>query len=125
MLSAASFAVQGKENLEAMERIGIIIQRDEPTAWTHSMLVTEKKDRSIRLWIDPGELDGAQESGEDVDRSILHRRATPISGTTVSLAQLLLSRCIRTDLPVMSLHNPASRVGFEAHQENLAAATQQ
>ena len=44
----------------------------------------------------------AQESGEDIDKAILHLRATPVSGTNVSPAQLLFNRCIRTDLPAMS-----------------------
>lgn len=48
-----------KEKLEAMERNGIIIKRDEPTAWVNSMLVVEKKDGSIRLCIDPRELNKA------------------------------------------------------------------
>lgn len=42
-----------------MERNGIIVKRDEPTAWVNSMLVVEKKDGSIRLCIDPRELNRA------------------------------------------------------------------
>lgn len=48
-----------KEKLETMERNGIIVKRDEPTAWVNSMLVVEKKDGSIRLCIDPRELNKA------------------------------------------------------------------
>ena len=48
-----------KEKLEAMERNGIIIKRDEPTAWVNSMLIVEKKDGSIRLCLDPRELNKA------------------------------------------------------------------
>lgn len=48
-----------KEKLEAMERNGIIIKRDGPTAWVNSMLIVEKKDGSIRLCIDPRELNKA------------------------------------------------------------------
>jgi len=48
-----------KEKLEAMERNGIIKKRDEPTAWVNSMLIVEKKDGSIRLCLDPRELNKA------------------------------------------------------------------
>lgn len=44
----------------------------------------------------------AYESGEDVDKAFLHLRATAISGTSVSPAQLLFNRSIRTDLPAMT-----------------------
>lgn len=48
-----------KEKLTAMERNGIITKRDEPTAWVNSMLIVEKKDGSIRLCLDPRELNKA------------------------------------------------------------------
>lgn len=48
-----------KEKLLAMEKNGIIVKRDEPTAWVNSMLVVEKKDGSIRLCIDPRDLNKA------------------------------------------------------------------
>ena len=48
-----------KEKLESMERNGIIVKRDEPTAWVNSMLVVEKKDGSIRLCLDTKELNKA------------------------------------------------------------------
>ena len=48
-----------KEKLAAMERNGIIVKRDEPTAWVNSMLIVEKKDGSIRLCIDPRALNKA------------------------------------------------------------------
>ena len=48
-----------KEKLLTMESNGIIVKRDEPTAWVNSMLVVEKKDGSIRLCIDPKDLNKA------------------------------------------------------------------
>ena len=48
-----------KEKILAMEKNGIIVKRDEPTAWVNSMLVVEKKDGSIRLCIDPRDLNKA------------------------------------------------------------------
>ena len=42
------------------------------------------------------------ESGEDIDKALLHLRATPVTGTSFSPAELLFNRCIRTDLPSMS-----------------------
>ena len=44
----------------------------------------------------------AHESGEDIEKAFLHLRATPLSGTSVSPAQLMFNRCIRTDLPAIS-----------------------
>jgi len=48
-----------KKKLESMERNGIIVKRDEPTAWVNAMHIVEKKDGSIRLCIDPRELNKA------------------------------------------------------------------
>lgn len=42
-----------------MERNGIIVKRDGPTDWVSSMLIVEKKDKSIRICIDPRDLNTA------------------------------------------------------------------
>lgn len=48
-----------KAKLESMERNGIIVKRDGPTDWVSSMLIVEKKDKSIRICIDPRDLNTA------------------------------------------------------------------
>jgi hypothetical protein len=45
-----------KEALDAMERNGIIVKRDEPTDWVNSLLVVEKKNKTLRLCLDPRDL---------------------------------------------------------------------
>ena len=48
-----------KEKLASMERKGIIAKVDKPTNWVISMQVVEKKDRSLRLCLEPGTLNEA------------------------------------------------------------------
>jgi hypothetical protein len=45
-----------KAALEQMERDGVIIKRDEPTDWVNSLLIVEKKNKSLRLCLDPRNL---------------------------------------------------------------------
>ena len=45
-----------KQTLDAMERDKIIIKRDEPTDWVNSLLVVEKKNKTLRLCLDPRDL---------------------------------------------------------------------
>jgi hypothetical protein len=45
-----------KAALDNMERDGVIIKRDEPTDWVNSLLVVEKKNKTLRLCLDPRDL---------------------------------------------------------------------
>ncbi len=45
-----------KATLEAMERNGVIVKREEPTDWVNSLLVVEKRNGSLRLCLDPRDL---------------------------------------------------------------------
>jgi hypothetical protein len=45
-----------KQKLSEMEDIGVILSVDEPTEWVNSLVITEKKDGSLRLCLDPKDL---------------------------------------------------------------------
>ena len=45
-----------KQALDVMKRDKNIIKRDEPTGWVNSLLVVEKKNKSLRLCLDPRNL---------------------------------------------------------------------
>ena len=48
-----------KAELDKMEQMGVIAKVDEPTEWVNSMVVAEKKDGSVRICLDPKELNKA------------------------------------------------------------------
>jgi len=48
-----------KKTLDSLVQSGIIIKRDEPTDWVSSLLLVEKKDSSLRLCLDPRDLNKA------------------------------------------------------------------
>ena len=48
-----------KKKLESLVKSGIIEKRDEPTDWVNSLLIVEKKDGSLRLCLDPRDLNKA------------------------------------------------------------------
>ena len=48
-----------KQHLDKLVDKGILIKRDEPTDWVNSLLVVEKKDKSLRLLMDPRDLNRA------------------------------------------------------------------
>lgn len=48
-----------KKTLDQLVKSGIIVKRDEPTDWVNSLLLVEKKDGSLRLCLDPKDLNRA------------------------------------------------------------------
>ena len=48
-----------KENLVQMERDGIVGKVDNPTDWVNSLVIVENKDGSLRLCLDPKDLNKA------------------------------------------------------------------
>ena len=48
-----------KKTLDDMIAAGIIVKTDEPTDWVNSLLIIEKKDHSLRLCLDPKDLNRA------------------------------------------------------------------
>ena len=53
-------AIQPKlKQLDCYEEKGIIMKRDEPTEWVSSLLGVEKKDGSLRVCLDPKDLNRA------------------------------------------------------------------
>jgi hypothetical protein len=48
-----------QQQLNDMERLGIIIKRTEPTEWVNSLLIIEKKNHTLRLCLDPRQLNQA------------------------------------------------------------------
>ena len=48
-----------KRQLDNMERLGVISKCEEPTDWVNSLLTVEKKDKSLRLCLDPRDLNMA------------------------------------------------------------------
>ena len=45
-----------KSTLDRLTKAGVISKVDEPTEWVNSMVIVEKKDGSLRICIDPKEL---------------------------------------------------------------------
>ena len=45
-----------KQKMNEMEIAGVIRKTSKPTEWVHSLVVVEKKDRSLRLCLDPKDL---------------------------------------------------------------------
>ena len=60
-LRKAHLAIQPKlkQLLDCYEEKGIIMKRDEPTEWVSSLLCVEKKDGSLRVCLDPKDLNRA------------------------------------------------------------------
>jgi hypothetical protein len=54
-----SMTTRVKSELDKMEEMDIISRVDEPTEWVSSMVVTEKKDGSVRICLDPKPLNQA------------------------------------------------------------------
>jgi hypothetical protein len=48
-----------KATLDAMEKAGTIVKRSEPTDWVNSLLIVEKRNGSLRLCLDPKDLNSA------------------------------------------------------------------
>ena len=48
-----------KQKLDCLVRDGVLMKRDEPTDWVNSLLTVEKKDKSLRLCLDPRQLNVA------------------------------------------------------------------
>ena len=45
-----------KEELDSMEKEGIIVKVEEPTEWVNSLVIVEKPNGDLRLCLDPREL---------------------------------------------------------------------
>lgn len=52
----ATFHKKLKTELERMERLNVIVKVDQPTSWVNSMVIVEKLDGSIRVCLDPKDL---------------------------------------------------------------------
>ncbi|XP_052792117.1 uncharacterized protein LOC128226273 [Mya arenaria] len=48
-----------KAELLKMERLGVIVRQKEPTPWVNSMVTVTKPDKSVRICIDPKDLNNA------------------------------------------------------------------
>lgn len=48
-----------KEELQRMEKLGVIKKCTEPTAWVHSLVVAKKKNNKLRVCMDPSDLNRA------------------------------------------------------------------
>ena len=48
-----------KEELQKMERLGVIKKCAEPTVWVHSLVVAKKKNNKLRVCLDPSDLNRA------------------------------------------------------------------
>ena len=47
------------EELKRMEQLGVIVRQEEPTEWVNSLVVVQKPNGSVRLCIDPRDLNAA------------------------------------------------------------------
>ena len=45
-----------KETLDRLEMAGVVSNLDHPTEWLNSLVIVEKKDGSLRLYLDPKDL---------------------------------------------------------------------
>ena len=48
-----------KEELQRVEKLGVIKKYTEPTAWVHSLVVAKKKNSKLRVCLDPSDLNRA------------------------------------------------------------------
>ena len=48
-----------KETLARLEKTGVISKSDKPSDWVNSLVIVEKKDGSLRLCLDPKDLNKA------------------------------------------------------------------
>ena len=48
-----------KKELERMEQLGAIEKVDQPTEWVNSIVIVEKEDGSLRICLDPKDLNRA------------------------------------------------------------------
>ncbi|XP_022783269.1 uncharacterized protein K02A2.6-like [Stylophora pistillata] len=48
-----------REELQRMEKLGVIKKCTEPTAWVHSLVVAKKKNNKLRVCMDPSDLNRA------------------------------------------------------------------
>ena len=48
-----------KEELDLMEKLGVIRKAEEPTEWVSSLVVVEKPNGKVRLCLDPRDLNKA------------------------------------------------------------------
>ena len=48
-----------KEELQRMEKLGVIKKCTEPTAWVHSLVVAKKKNDKLRVCLHPSDLNRA------------------------------------------------------------------
>jgi hypothetical protein len=51
--------LKGQQQLNEMERLGIIVKRTEPTEWVNSLLIVEKKSGKLRICLDTRQLSQA------------------------------------------------------------------
>ena len=42
-----------------MEKLGAIMKATDPTAWVHSLVIVKKKNKKIRVCLDPSDLNRA------------------------------------------------------------------
>ena len=47
------------EELKRMEKLGVIVRQEEPMDCVNSLLVVQKPNGAVRLWIDPRDLNAA------------------------------------------------------------------
>ena len=48
-----------KEELQRMEKLGVIMKATDPTAWVHSLVIAKNKNNKIRVSLDPSDLNRA------------------------------------------------------------------
>ena len=47
------------EELKKMKKLGVIVRQEEPTEWVNSLVIVQKPNGSVRLCIDPRDLNAA------------------------------------------------------------------
>ena len=78
------FAIKDKfkDELCRMEKIGAITKVTEPSEWVNSIVVTEKKNRNLRICLDPGALNKAVQR-EHYPMKTVEEVAAELEGATV------------------------------------------
>jgi len=71
-----------KEELDRMEKLGVIRKAEEPTEWVSSLVVVEKPNGNVRLCLDPRDLNKAIQR-EHYPMKTVEEVAAELSGAKV------------------------------------------
>ena len=117
-----------KQKLEEMESRGVITQVNGPTDWVHNLVIVEKKDNSLRLCLDPRNLNKALKrehhqipTTEDVISRLGGKRVFSIFDQKDSFWQVLLDK---ESALMCTFNTPFGRYCFNRMPFGLSSASE-